>query len=36
MIGSLGRHRVLGIAILSLAISASFLPGTAMAAESDD
>jgi hypothetical protein len=36
MIGSLDRHRVLAVTILSLTISASFGPGTAMAAESDD
>ena len=36
MIGRLGRHRVLGAAILSLTISASFSQGTAIAAESDD
>jgi hypothetical protein len=36
MIGSLDRHRVLAVTILSLTISASFGPGTAMAAENDD
>jgi hypothetical protein len=36
MIGSLNRHRILAAAILSLTLSASFAPGTAMAAESDD
>jgi hypothetical protein len=36
MTSNLARHRVLGAAILSLTVSASFYPGAAMAAESDD
>lgn len=36
MIGSLNRHRILAATILPLTLSASFAPGTAMAAASDD